>query len=250
MLYDTLHYMIALNLKLFFVLIAFGFIIGQTRQIAVRNISDKKLGNFLLDIFNLAGTPVHELGHLFFAVLFGYKIDQVSLFSTMKKSKKNGGTLGFVKMHHEGTSFLSRLQRDMGQFFIGIGPLLMGPLIIFIFSRLLPERIRSLPVSFRTGFDSFIKALHQLSATDIMLLFVFLYFMAGISLNMELSRQDMEMALKGVFFLEILFLLLAFTSSVFQLNLDYGINILFRWNLIISCTGIISSLIANLIALL
>ena len=53
MLYDTLHYMIALNLKLFFVLIAFGFIIGQTRQIAVRNISDKKLGNFLLDIFNL-----------------------------------------------------------------------------------------------------------------------------------------------------------------------------------------------------
>ena len=66
MLYDTLHYMIALNLKLFFVLIAFGFIIGQTRQIAVRNISDKKLGNFLLDIFNLAGTPVHELGHLFY----------------------------------------------------------------------------------------------------------------------------------------------------------------------------------------
>jgi hypothetical protein len=202
-----------------------------------------------MDFFNLIGTPVHELGHLCFAVLFGYKIDQVCLFRTMKKAKKDG-TLGFVKMHHEGRTFLSRLFRDIGQFFIGIGPLVFGPCVIYGVSRLLPDHLLALPSALRTDMNSFAKALHQLNGTDIIVALVFLYIIIGISLNMELSRQDMELAYKGIFLLELFFLVLSFLAVTFHWNLDYGIQLFFRWNLMISCIGIISSLIANLISLI
>ena len=112
---------VQLNLKLLFVLILLGFIIGKSRHSAIQNFSNKKCGYFIMDFFNLIGIPVHELGHLLFGLFFGYHIDQVCLYRTTKKAIHSGGTLGFVKMHHENHSFLQKLQGDLGQFFIGIG---------------------------------------------------------------------------------------------------------------------------------
>ena len=112
-----------LNVKLLFVLILFGFIMGQTRHAAIQNFSNKNRSYLILDFFNLVGTPVHEIGHLLFGLIFGYKIDQICLYRTTKKALHSGGTLGFVKMHHENRSFLQKLQGDFGQFFISIGPL-------------------------------------------------------------------------------------------------------------------------------
>ena len=239
-----------LNLKLLFVLILFGFIIGQTRHAALQNFAGKKCGIFIMDFFNLIGTPIHELGHLLFGLLFGYHVDQICLYRTTKKAMRSGGTLGFVKMHHENRSFLQKLQGDLGQFFIGIGPLLFGPAVIYIISRFLPHSIRTLPDSFQKGGTIFFKALQQLQASDIIFLFTFLYIIMGISLNMELSRQDMHLACKGLIFLEVIFLILSGLSVLFHWNLQYGIDILFRWNLLISSIGIISALVANLISLI
>ena len=153
-------------------------------------------------------------------------------------------------MHHENHSFLQKLQGDLGQFFIGIGPLLFGPSVIYIISRFLPENIRTLPFSFQKGWAISLKALQQLRASDIIFLFVFLYIIMGISLNMELSRQDMYLACKGLILLEVIFLILSGLSVLFHWNLQYSIDILFRWNLLISSIGIISALIANLISLI
>ena len=243
-------YFLQLNLKLLFVLILFGFIMGQTRHYALTNFSNKKGGYFFMDFFNLVGTPVHELGHLLFGLLFGYHIDQICLYRTTKKAMRSGGTLGFIKMHHENHSFLQKLQGDLGQFFIGIGPLVFGPAVIYILSRFLPQSIQTLPNSFQKGGVIFFKALQQLQASDIIFLFIFLYIIMGISLNMELSRQDLHLACKGLLFLEVFFLILSGLSVLFHWNLQYGIDILFRWNLLISSVGIISALIANLISLI
>lgn len=149
-----------------------------------------------MDFFNLIGIPVHELGHLLFGLFFGYHIDQVCLYRTTKKAIHSGGTLGFVKMHHENHSFLQKLQGDLGQFFIGIGPLLFDqPLFILSagFSRKISERSLFLPKRMAIS----LKALQQLRASDIIFLFVFLYIIMGISLNMELSRQDMHLPAKA-----------------------------------------------------
>ena len=57
-------YFMQLNVKLLFVLILFGFIMGQTRHAAIQNFSNKNRSYLILDFFNLVGTPVHEIGHL------------------------------------------------------------------------------------------------------------------------------------------------------------------------------------------
>lgn len=245
-----LYFFISLNLKFLLVLIIFGFIMGKARQIALDNFTKKTYGCVVIDFFNLVGTPVHETGHLLFALLFGYHIDKVCFFRRLKKARSSGGTLGYVKMHHNGNSWFQKLMRDFGQFFIGIGPLLFGPAVIFLISFFLPDNLKTLPSAFRGGAESFVKTLHQLTSTDIIVLFVFLYIIIGITLNMELSRQDLQMAYKGLFLLEILFLILSAFAFFFHWNLDNWINILFRWNLMISSIGIICSLMANLIALL
>ena len=133
---------VQLNLKLLFVLILLGFIIGKSRHSAIQNFSNKKCGYFIMDFFNLIGIPVHELGHLLFGLFFGYHIDQVCLYRTTKKAIHSGGTLGFVKMHHENHSFLQKLQGDLGQFFIGIHCCLDQPLFILSagFSQKISER--------------------------------------------------------------------------------------------------------------
>lgn len=243
-------FFLQLNLKLLLVLVLFGFIMGQARHVAIQNFSHKNSSFLILDFFNLLGTPVHELGHLVFGLLFGYKIDQICLYRTTKKALRCGGTLGFVKMHHENRSFLQKLQGDFGQFFIGIGPLLFGPTVIYVTSLFLPNTVRTLPNSFQKDSTIFLKALQQLQPSDIIFLFVFLYIIMGISLNMELSRQDLHLASRGLIFLEAFFLILSGLSVLFHWNLQYGIDILFRWNLLISSIGIISALTANLISLI
>ena len=112
-------YFMQLNVKLLFVLILFGFIMGQTRHAAIQNFSNKNRSYLILDLFNLVGTPVHEIGHLLFGLIFGYKIDQICLYRTTKKALHSGGTLGFVKMHHKNHSFLQKLQGDFGLLFKG-----------------------------------------------------------------------------------------------------------------------------------
>ena len=83
-------YFMQLNVKLLFVLILFGFIMGQTRHAAIQNFSNKNRSYLILDFFNLVGTPVHEIGHLLFGLIFGYKIDQICLYRTTKKALHSG----------------------------------------------------------------------------------------------------------------------------------------------------------------
>lgn len=239
-----------LNFEILFVLLLFGLVIGKTRKTAISNFSRKSSGFLILDFFNLVGIPVHELGHLVFGLLFGYHIDKICLYRTTKKSLHCGGTLGFVKMHHKKNTFFQKLQANIGQFFIGIGPLLSGPAIIFVTARLLPHSIRTLPNTFHMGSEIFLKSLQQLKGSDIIFLLVFLYLLIGISLNLELSREDLHLAFQGLFFLEILFFLFSALAVLFHWNPETGIHVLFRWNLIISCIGIISSLFTNLISFL
>ena len=245
-----LYYFAQLNLKLLLVIIVFGMIMSKTRQIASQNFLKKASGYYIMDFFNLVGTPVHEFGHLFFGLLFGYHIDKICLYRSTKKAMRHGGALGFVKMHHKRETLFQQLTGDAGQFFIGIGPLLLGPATILLIGHFLPDNLKALPSAFQDGAQIFLKALQQLSGTDIIIMFVYLYINIGISLNMELSRQDLHLAWKGLFLLELFFFMLSASAFLFQWDLNIAINLLFQWNLLISSVGIICSLMANLIALI
>ena len=245
-----LDYFIQFNIKILLVLVAFGFIMGHARQSAWQNFSRNTRGYFLLDLFNLIGTPVHELSHLIFALIFGYHIDSICLYRRVKTAKKSGGTLGYVKMHYEGSGLLHGIRRDIGLFFIGVGPLLLPPLFLFLISRLLPPSLQALPGAFQNGADSFFKALQQLDGADIIIMFAYLYVIISVSLNMELSRQDLRMAVKGLLVLELLFLFVSVFAYLLGCNLDTFIGFLFQWNLLIASIGIICGLTFNLISLI
>ncbi len=100
--------------------------IAQTNE----KLSYKVLGQKgYLYIFGWLGTAVHELGHAFFALIFLHKITDIQLFS----AKAHGGSLGYVSHSYNKKSFY----QNFGNFFIGIGPILFGSLMLFLISYIL-----------------------------------------------------------------------------------------------------------------
>jgi hypothetical protein len=82
-----------------------------------------------LGLFGWLGTIIHELGHALFCLIFRHKITEMKLFDPDPET----GTLGYVQHTYE-TSSLYQLA---GNFFIGIGPILLGTALIYLFLYLL-----------------------------------------------------------------------------------------------------------------
>jgi hypothetical protein len=87
--------------------------------------------NLYLALFGWLGTSVHELGHALFCPLFAHKIKKISLFSPNRETD----SLGVVIHSFNPNSLYERI----GNFFIGIGPVILGPLVIFLAAQWLLE---------------------------------------------------------------------------------------------------------------
>lgn len=89
-------------------------------------------------LFGLPGTVVHEAGHAVFCPVFGHKIKRIKWFDL----KARDGRLGYVEHSYQP----GNIWHQTGNFFIGIGPILLGSLVIYIAAwlLLLPEVARSL----------------------------------------------------------------------------------------------------------
>jgi len=94
--------------------------------VAMKNekLSYKVLGQKIyLYVFGWLGTSVHELGHAIFALLFAHKISEIKLFTP-----SSGKSLGHVKHSYtRGNPY-----QTLGNFFIGLGPILLGSLLLFV----------------------------------------------------------------------------------------------------------------------
>jgi hypothetical protein len=85
--------------------------------------------NLFLYGFGWLGCSVHEMSHAFFALIFGHKISEVELF----KPNSNGESLGHVSHSYNKKSIYQKI----GNFFIGISPLLFGGIVLFLITWLI-----------------------------------------------------------------------------------------------------------------
>lgn len=152
------------------------------------------------------GTPVHELSHALMCLLFGHSIKKISMFGDSRNSR----TLGYV----EHTYYRSNLYHQIGNFFIGISPVLAGGGLILLLLRLLTPHIyfelRADTLLLGTGF----------SANGVLLLLEAILSMIGsvfspdnftnwrwwacvliafpVAIHMEVSRSDIISGLRGL----------------------------------------------------
>lgn len=170
-----------------------------------------------LGLFGWLGTIVHELGHAIFCLIFGHKITAIKLFDPDPAT----GILGYVEHSYNSKS----LYQLVGNFFIGVGPILLGTAIIYLISYLLlglnPFQLAanfnsvSSPIYSWDALAQIVQVLwtsstsllrdlfswHNLSTWQ---LYVFIYLVFAIGSSITLSPPDIKGALKGFWIILIL----------------------------------------------
>ena len=154
--------------------------------------------------FAWLGTAIHELGHAIFAVIFGHKITKMALFSP----NPSNGSLGYVNHSYNPKN----IYHNIGNFFIGIGPVIFGAVIMYSLTYLF--------------FGSYIKTLNaNLSMNtleDVAFILknmfiklktfgwkgvLFLYVLYSIGSSITLSKQDVQSARQGLLYFIIVLLI-------------------------------------------
>lgn len=163
------------------------------------------------------GTPVHELSHALACVVFGHKIVEMRLYSP----NSGDGSLGYVNHSYNPKNLYHRI----GNFFIGIAPILGGSAVLLLLMRFMVPAVHVEvmgilgSVHLTEGFFSLSTLTAYLAASVEMILaifnpanlsnvwwWVFVILAIMISSHMELSGADIKGSVSGVITLALLFL--------------------------------------------
>ena len=175
--------------------------------------------NGYLFLFGWLGTAVHELGHAFFALIFAHKIKEIKLFTP----KSVNGTLGYVNHTYNKRSIYQRI----GNFWIGIGPILFGTALLFLMNVLLfrinvasiysgdygtaallkLSSLKLVAVNTWSGMTGYFDIVFNGQHSALWKIFLMVFVSYSIGSSITLSRADFKGAAGGfVFFLIILLL--------------------------------------------
>jgi len=196
-------------ITLFGTLIAFGSLMHFISRFTSHSLS-RAFGT--KGIYSVAwlGTPVHEFGHLLFCFIFAHKVMEVQFF----KPDPLTGALGYVR--HKWNS--NNPWQVIGNFFIGIGPIVIGSVALFaLFYLLIPDgsevwrtilgQVYKVQLSDLLGSyiailrDSLFALLHTVfTASNITSwrFWVFLYISISIASSIRLSTSDLKHSLSGL----------------------------------------------------
>ena len=183
------------------IFIGLVYIVGYVISI-INRLFYKCFNNSKLAIYGtgLIGTPIHELSHLLMCLVFGHKVDEVKFFQINDED----GVLGYV--NHSWNP--KNIYQQIGNYFIGIAPILVGTLIVFFgIKAFLPntynqingyfDAIKNLGVNvniFDYVFDFFC-GMFLAMFTDISIgwkWWVFMLFILCIAIHMNLSTADIK----------------------------------------------------------
>lgn len=193
----------------------------------------KSLGHKSIVLSAAIGTPVHELSHAFFCLIFGHKIKKIVFFTP-----NNFATLGYVTHSYNNRN----PWQVIGNFVIAIAPILGGIFTIYwltvlllpsgghillLFSHHSQKHIAefSLPVVL-----SICKGVWLLLQQDYLVspfkVFCWCYLCASICLHLCPSREDLKGSGAGFSFVLILLLITSALSNYFGLTF---LTQIFHW---------------------
>jgi hypothetical protein len=209
------------------IIIAIGFILG---------LIEKYSNTFLVRAFGprgvlltaWVGTPIHEIGHLLMCFLWGHRVTRVKLLQLNNPN----GVLGFVEHQYNPNS----IYQQVGNFFIGLGPIFsgIGSLIVGMYL-LVPQSystfkiqihqhvsLETLDVNVLKTIGGAVLAISKSLFTFQNLIspafWIFLVFAISISSHIALSKADIQGSAKGLAM--IFFLLVVFNVVAGFLNMD------------------------------
>ena len=191
------------------VLFFFGFLIAILRRIFCAITG--KAGPKILLATGIIGTPIHELSHALMCIIFLHRINEIRLFAPDSST----GRLGYVDHSYNKRN----LYQQIGNFFIGVAPILFGTsLIVLLMYLLVPSAFftvsrsalglpvgASLPIGEFLGF--FFSSLWSVLCTlgDIKG-WIFLILAILIASHMELSGADIKGGLFGLFLILVIYI--------------------------------------------
>lgn len=161
---------------------------------------------FIVRVSGFVGTPVHELSHALMCLIFGHRITDMKIYSNKKRSK----TLGYVEHSYNRRN----VYHLIGNFFIGIAPIVVGGLTVTLFVRLLtPWMYGDMMKEFGDVISSQGAALFGELFKSVVSVFASFFRLSNfaswrwwlcivlafaISIHMEISRSDIKGGLKGL----------------------------------------------------
>lgn len=195
-------------------IVAAGLFIRGCKRLFVRACG--RYAPYIVNGSGIIGTPVHELSHAVMCILFRHKIKRIKLFGI------SNNTLGFVEHSYNPVSLWQRI----GNFFIGIAPVLAGSGVLLLLLRLfLPDACNEIAaLLLQTAQQGTVSAdtLMALGETVASIfgivfspencsswrLWVFLPIALTIAVHMDLSTADIKGGANGFFFFAVAVLLI------------------------------------------
>ena len=195
------------------IIFLFGWIIALLRHGFCRVTG--RGGPVILLITGIIGTPIHELSHALMCLIFGHKITDMQLYDPSAED----GTLGYVSHTYRKRN----VYHQIGNFFIGVAPVLLGGIVIILLLALfLPDAfdaisseidslcasdIASFPVlEFFSFVGTAIAAIFSGESLAVWQGWVFIILALTISTHMEMSGADIKSGLRGLAFLLVVML--------------------------------------------
>lgn len=197
----------------------FGGVVAVCNRILYASLGTK--ARFICYATGFIGTFIHELSHAIMCIIFSHKITKIKLFQVNSVD----GILGYV--HHSYDS--SNIYQRIGNFFIGIAPIVVGFLFLTgLFNLLMPDVFKEIyafvqEVDLRNGIGGFFTNIKPLFA----LLFscfgywqwwIFVFIGSFIALHMTLSKADWQGARSGIITFLVAFAVIDAGIAVININ--------------------------------
>ena len=134
-----------LNQAMFFIgnIFIIGFVISLLCRLFYMVIGGGLSGRIVCYATGIIGTPIHELSHALMCIVFGHKVVDMNIYNIDVAS----GTLGYVSHEYNPRN----PYHILGNYFIGIAPVLMNTAVIYLLFRLLlPDTYEAVALSLDT----------------------------------------------------------------------------------------------------